>query len=228
MTDGLAHEIRNPLVSIQTFTQLLPERFDDSEFRGKFLDLTLSEVERITTLITALLDVARPQRASFEDADLAATIDSIALLLEAQAKDQGVDFNCRLPESAPAVHADEGQVKQVVLNLALNAMAAAGKGGRVELTLRTTSDAVCIEVADDGPGIPEQLREAVFEPFYTTREEGTGLGLSIVAEIVARHGGRIEIEGRPTSGTLFRVRLPTVAEDAAAADGVAAAMLASG
>ena len=227
MTAGLAHEIRNPLVSIQTFTQLLPERLDDEEFRTKFLALTLSEVERITTLIDELLDVARPRRVSFEYCNLAETIDSIALLLEAQAKDRSVEFECRLPDTPAPLRADDGQIKQVVVNLVLNAMAAAGKGGRVELDLVLVPGEVHIEVADDGPGIPEQLRQAIFEPFYTTREEGTGLGLSIAAEIVERHGGRIEVEDRQPSGALLRVCLPAPvqADTDASADAI---MTASG
>ena len=227
MTAGLAHEIRNPLVSIQTFTQPLPERFDDHEFRTKFLELTLSEVERITVLINELLDVARPRHASFEPSDLAATLESIVLLLEAQAKDRGIEFKSGLPESAQPVLADQDQIKQVVMNLVLNAMDAAGRNGRVTLGLRETAGAVLIEVGDSGPGIAPELREAIFEPFYTTREEGTGLGLSIVAEIVARHDGRVEIEERLPSGTLFRVCLPVLVEDNAGAEDVQV-MIASG
>jgi signal transduction histidine kinase len=209
---GLAHEIRNPLVSIRTFTQLLPERLDDPEFRSRFLDLTLSEVDRICALVNELLAFARPTPASLEPVDLTASVERLCLLLASQAKNRGVALAMTPSPNDVVVVADEDQIKQVVMNVVLNAVQACAEGGRVRVSCYTTEMPEgrmgCVEVVDDGCGIPEDSVSRIFDPFFTTRSEGTGLGLSVAHRIVSSHGGLIDVRSRPGGGSTFVVRLP--------------------
>lgn len=212
---GLAHEIRNPLVSIRTFTQLLPERLDDPEFRSRFLELTLSEVDRICALVSELLAFARPAPATLERMDLAGCVERLCLLLSSQARTRGVHLSMIEPRSEIHVVADEDQVKQVVMNVVLNAIQACIDGGRVQVSCYQ-SDALdgsaCIEVVDNGCGIPEDAVGRIFDPFFTSRNEGTGLGLSVAHRIVASHGGSIEVRSRVGQGSTFVVRFPVTQE----------------
>ncbi|RMF22807.1 MAG: hypothetical protein D6760_06705 [Deltaproteobacteria bacterium] len=218
MAAGLAHEIRNPLVSIRTFTQLLPERVDDEEFRSKFFDLTLSEVDRICALVSELLAFARPAPAQLQRVDLNDSIDRICLLLESQARNRGVRLNKHLHHDLAHVTVDEDQIKQVAMNIILNAIQACSEGGCVEVATYPGGENdrfVCIEVSDDGRGIEPGVVKRIFDPFFTTRREGTGLGLSIAHQIISRHGGYIDVRSQPGQGASFVVYLPV---DAGAED----------
>ncbi len=223
MTAGLAHEIRNPLVSIRTFTQLLPEKYDDDEFRSTFLDLTLSEIDRVCTLVGELLTFARPDGSeSGQLVDLNESLERTCLLLRSQARSLGVELSFVQRQDSPYVHVDEDRLKQVVMNIVLNAIQACNGGGTVEVSgneyMCDGERFVCIEISDDGPGIDESTRRRIFEPFFTTRGEGTGLGLAIANEIVAGCGGHIEVESTLGEGSRFSVNLP--AEPTKADDGV--------
>jgi signal transduction histidine kinase len=212
MAAGLAHEIRNPLVSIRTFTQLLPERMGDEEFRSKFFQLTLSEVDRICTLINELLAFARPAPAQLSRMDLNACLEGICLLVESQARNRGVVLRTKLKPGLRSMTADEDQVKQVVMNVVLNAIQACDDGGEVEVTayenVVDNKAYLCTEISDTGRGIDRELLEHIFDPFFTTRREGTGLGLSIAHQIVGRHGGFIEVKSEPGDGTTFFINFP--------------------
>jgi signal transduction histidine kinase len=220
---GLAHEIRNPLVSIRTFTQLLPERLDDVEFRSRFLDLTLSEVDRICALVNELLAFARPTPAALEPVDLTGSVERLCLLLASQAKNRGVGLLMVPSPADVVVVADEDQIKQVVMNVILNAVQACAEGGRVRVSCYTTETPDgrmgCVEVVDDGCGIAEDAVSRIFDPFFTTRSEGTGLGLSVAHRIVSSHGGVIDVRSRPGRGSTFVVRLPADVTTARAALG---------
>ena len=220
---GLAHEIRNPLVSIRTFTQLLPERLDDPEFRSRFLDLTLSEVDRICALVNELLAFARPAPAALEPVDLTASVERLCLLLASQAKNRGVALSMTPSPTDVVVVADEDQIKQVVMNVVLNAVQACADGGRVRVSCYATETPDgrmgCVEVVDDGCGIAEEAVSRIFDPFFTTRSEGTGLGLSVAHRIVSSHGGVIDVRSRPGRGSTFIVRLPADVDTARAALG---------
>jgi signal transduction histidine kinase len=208
---GLAHEIRNPLVSIRTFTQLLPERLDDPEFRSRFLDLTLSEVDRICALVSELLAFARPAPTTLERMDLVGCVERLCLLLSSQARTRGVHLGMSEPSYDIHVVADEDQLKQVVMNVVLNAIQSCIDGGRVQVSCYR-SDAhdgsACIEVVDNGCGIPDDAIGRIFDPFFTTRSEGTGLGLSVAHRIVTSHGGTIDVRSRVGHGSTFVIRLP--------------------
>lgn len=216
LSAGLAHEIRNPLVSVRTFLQLLPERYDDVEFRTGFRELALSEVERICDLITDLLGFAKPRVSESEPVDVNAVVTQTVRLLEPELRRQGVDVAVAVDDELPPVVGDDGQVRQVAMNLIANAIEACNGSGMIEVsTRRQEHDGrgwAVFAVADTGPGIHESHAPHLFDPFFTTKPEGNGLGLYIVRQIVTEHGGQIRTAQRDGGGTLFEIHFPLPAE----------------
>jgi signal transduction histidine kinase len=209
---GVAHEIRNPLVSVRTFIQLLPERLADEEFRTGFRDLALGEIERICGLINDLLSFARPAPEQREPTDVQDLVAQITRLLDAEARKHNVAVSCEADADLPLVTVDEAQVKQVLLNVLLNAIQACGGAGRVEVTISTTAQGgrrwCVLTVADSGPGIRPEHAARIFDPFFTTKDAGSGLGLFIAHQIVAGHGGYITTAPRAGGGTEFSIYFP--------------------
>ncbi len=210
---GIAHEIRNPLVAVQTFVQLLPERLDDPEFRTTFAQLTTSELERISNLINDLLTFARPAPVTIGTVQLNDLAEQVLRLLAGQAKKKGVALASRLSSVLPSITVDPEQIKQVFMNLVLNALQATNAGGTVTVatSLRRGPDAreyCTIEVQDTGAGIPAEHKEEIFDPFFTTKAAGTGLGLFITHQIIKEHGGFIDVESTVGQGTRVFARLP--------------------
>jgi signal transduction histidine kinase len=213
LTAGLAHEIRNPLVAIRTFTQLLPERYNDAEFREGFQGLALKEVDRICGLINDLLSFARPSRPNVAEEDMNDVVDSVARILETEAKEKGVEIAREFGAELPKVFIDREQLKQVFMNLILNAIQAMSDGGSIVIATRLNSSDesarfVEVEIRDTGMGIPEENLEHIFDPFFTSKDEGSGLGLSISHQIVQEHGGYILVRSKVGEGTSFFINLP--------------------
>ncbi|CAD7781223.1 MAG: Adaptive-response sensory-kinase SasA [Candidatus Methanoperedenaceae archaeon GB50] len=211
LTAGLAHEIRNPLVAVNTFLQLLPERFEDKEFREEFLKLTTSEVERVTNLVNNLLDFARPSEPKLNKTDVNEIIEKVIALIRVTAKKKRVIINTKL-EKIPQVMLDEEQIKQVFLNILLNAIEAIPNEGTIWVGSRSMQknglEYVQVEIEDTGKGIPKRILDHIFDPFFTTKEKGSGLGLSISHQIVQEHNGFIEVKSILGKGTTFFVNLP--------------------
>jgi len=216
LSAGLAHEIRNPLVSVRTFIQLLPERLADEEFRTGFRELALGEVERICGLINDLLAFSRPAPATREPTDLNALVGQIVRLLDAEARKRDVDMSSDVEDTLPLITVDDGQVKQVLMNILLNALQACPPRGQVRVTTETsTRDEkrwCVVRIADSGPGIAPEHLEHIFDPFFTTKAAGSGLGLYIAHQIVAAHGGDIRASARTEGGTEFVIYFPADAE----------------
>jgi signal transduction histidine kinase len=216
LTAGLAHEIRNPLVAIRTFTQLLPERYNDAEFREGFQGLALKEVDRICGLINDLLSFARPSKPNVAPENVNDVVDNIARILEAQAKEKGMSISREFSDSLPKVWIDREQMKQVFMNLILNAIQAMKEGGSITLATRAVSrngsepsgEFVQVEIRDTGMGIPEESLQHIFDPFFTSKDEGSGLGLAVSHQIVQEHGGFVTVESNLGKGTAFFVHVP--------------------
>lgn len=216
---GFAHEIRNPLTSIKTFVQLAPLRRDDTEFMGSFSKVVAEDLHRIERLIQEILDYARYMEPKFSKQDLNDVVASCLYFVEVKAESKAIRIEKDLAPDLPTVLLDRQQIKQILLNLFLNAMDAMADGGG-QLTVKThrlTKSAgeawVQIEVGDTGQGIAADVLEHIFDPFYTTKHqsaerEGTGLGLTIVHQIVQEHRGSIEVASTVGSGTTFFVNLP--------------------
>jgi signal transduction histidine kinase len=214
---GIAHEIRNPLVAVKTFLDLLPQRLDDRDFLTSFRDLSLGELRRVTDLIADLLALGKSRTAERRALDVAATLEPVVRLMESTAKKRQIELAVDIDPRLPSVWADPDQLKQIGLNLLLNAIDSSVAGGRVRLEVRhAPGDGVALAVRDEGAGIPAEQLETIFNPFFTTKETGTGLGLTLVHQMVVEHGGEITVESEVGRGSTFRVTLPGTRVDLAA------------
>lgn len=217
---GFAHEIRNPLTSIKTFIQLAPERKDDSRFIGEFSQIVLDDVHRIERLIQEILDYARHMEPQLTDEDLNEIVSSCVYFVQVQADRRGIKIEKELASELPRGMLDRQQIKQVILNLLLNAMDAIGKRfGTIRVRTHRLQkpdgqEWAHIEIEDTGRGIPPEHLAHVFDPFFTTKHSsafsaGTGLGLTIVHQIVQEHRGDIQIQSTEGLGTTVRIQLPS-------------------
>jgi len=213
LTAGLAHEIRNPLVAIKTLTQLLPERLDDEEFRSQFLQIASGEVDRISSLVNELLDFARPSDPKLKLEDINNILDGMILLVSTETKKKQINITKNYTSDLPPVQIDREQIKQVFLNILLNAIEATRENGKIDVKTRSFikpggEPYVQIEFTDTGSGIPEEYLEDIFNPFFTTKSTGSGLGLSISNQIIQEHRGYIHVESHLNKGASFFINLP--------------------
>ena len=227
LSAGMAHEIKNPLVSIKTFTQLLPERYQDSDFRETFSNLIGHEIDRIDSLVNQLLRFARPAKPVLKPMHVHEVLEKSLMLVGHRLYQKEIKLTRSWGAEVDTIRADADQLEQVFLNFFLNAMDAMEHGGelRVETQIKTaenwignigtmsaeaTHEVLVITIRDDGEGIAEENVGHVFDPFFTTKDYGTGLGLSVVHGIIQEHGGQIEVESELSRGTAFHITLPLV------------------
>ncbi len=208
LSASLAHEIRNPLASIDGAANLIESPQTPEEMRRGALVIVHKEIQRLNRLLTNLLDFARPRRPEFQAVEPGRLIDSIVTLAGHSAEQKGIAIRKEASPSVPAFECDPEQMKQVILNLAINAVQAMTTPGEIVISARQSDSSVTIGVRDQGPGIAEGDLDRVFNPFFTTKESGTGLGLSVVHQIVTQHGGRVVVERNPDRGMTFSVIVP--------------------
>jgi two-component system NtrC family sensor kinase len=220
---GVAHELNNPLATILTWAERLSKRtpLDDQVRRG--LQTILSESERAARIVRNLLTFARKRQTTRAMVDVNQVVRETLALRAHDQRLTNITIIDALAAGLPPVFADGYQIQQVLLNLVINAeQAMLGANGRGTLVVRTwhdnESDAVILEINDDGPGIPDEVQPKIFDPFFTTKDvgKGTGLGLTVAYAIVQEHGGRIRLESKPSAGASFFVELPITASRTAA------------
>jgi PAS domain S-box-containing protein len=226
LSAGMAHEIKNPLVTIKTFTQLLPHQYNNAEFRQTFFDLVGQEVTRIDTIVNRLLNFARPAPASLQPVSLHKVVDNSLRLIERQLVQNGIVLKRHLDAKYDMVEADAEQLNQTFINFFLNAIHAMTDGGT--LTVRTSlanpltgtpqaggrdgvrGKYIQLDIQDVGCGIAQDRLNKIFDPFFTTREGGVGLGLSVSHGIIQEHSGVVDVESKEGRGTVFHVLLPLI------------------
>ena len=219
MAAGIAHEIRNPLASISGSIQILRKEIDVTAEQGQLMDIVLRESERLNGIIRSFLAYARPQRFAIARLDLGRIIRDAALLLRNSGDvGEGHVIDVDLPPGEVAYEADEGQIRQIIWNLATNGLRAMPKGGRLRLSVAMEPAAgapspvddghVVIIIEDEGVGIPPDELDNIFQPFHGSFAKGSGLGLAIVHRIVSDYHGEIQVTSKPGVGTKVRVRLP--------------------
>ena len=207
---GVAHEINNPLTGVLTNSSLMLEDLPDDHPWREDLQTIVSETLRCRRIVKGLLDFARqtkPQRSLF---DMNQVVEDVLALVRNQTTFRNVRVVNQLHPNLPSVLADADQMRQVVLNVVLNAAEAMSQGGelRVSSALDTPHRSIEVRIADTGPGIPDEVRSRVFEPFFTTKKTGTGLGLAVAYGIMERHQGELRIDTSRGQGTMFTIRLP--------------------
>lgn len=208
LSASLVHEIRNPLASIDGATNLIESGQTPPEMRRESLAIIRKEVQRLNRLLTNLLDFARPRKPEFQAAHPERLIDATIALVGHSAEQKGIRIRKEISPDVPSFECDPEQIKQVVLNLAINAMQAMNGAGEIVFGSRQQDSSVWISVRDQGAGVGDEDLDRIFNPFFTTKDTGTGLGLSVVYQIVSQHGGEVKVERNPDGGMTFRIRIP--------------------
>jgi signal transduction histidine kinase len=214
----LAHEIKNPMTAIGTFLQMLPQKFNDEEFRTKFYNIAMEETTRVNNMITELLDLVNTRESRFEFHDLHSLIDKMIFLISPESKAKDIDIVRQFDASIGEVKIDSEKMRQVILNLLSNAIDFTPKGGRIEISTSKQSmnegkENIRIEIKDNGIGIDQSMMDKIFDPYFTTKHKsnmhkGTGLGLFIAYQNMQLHGGTIEAKSELSRGTTFILTLP--------------------
>jgi two-component system nitrogen regulation sensor histidine kinase GlnL len=229
LSAGMAHEIKNPLVTIKTFTQLLPERHDDEEFRETFFNLIGSEVTRIDSIVNRLLGFARPAKPEFLVMSLHSAIEDSLQLVQEQAKSKGIELIREFAPDGDLVNGDGELLKQAFVNFFLNAVESMDEGGHLVVSTERVEPLVPnvgapnhgphmhVSIRDSGGGIREEDVNHVFDPFFTTKTSGTGLGLSVAHGILQEHKVGIDVDSQIGVGTTFHLTFPLMATEEAAA-----------
>lgn len=210
---GMAHSIRNPFTSVKMRLFSLNRSLELTGTQKEDFDVISEEIRHIDTIVQNFLEFSRPPKLKIQPVSPSIVVDQVIQLLEHRLKSYDVDVQIERTRLLPDVKADPEQLKEVLVNIVVNACEAMNGGGSIvirEEVLRNASnrDEAVIRIRDDGPGMSESIQAKVFQPFFTTKEEGTGLGLSIAARIVQDHNGKLDVESKPDRGTTFIIALP--------------------
>ncbi len=215
---SMSHEIRNPLVAIKTFAQLLPERFDDADFRKDFNEIVVQEIDRLDKIITQINDFAHPPELKMKPVDLHGPVQKAVEMAKSRTHINGTSIETDLPNDLPKVWGDETALTEAFAHLVANAAEATSglHQGRVTLAIKPvrsgeSTNGVVVTIKDNGSGIAPDLRDKIFSPFCTTKARGMGLGLPIVKRTVFDHNGRVDIDSNP-QGTRVSVILPATSD----------------
>lgn len=211
----VGHEVRNPLNAIGVGLQRLRGEFrpadNEAEFK-RFVDLMQGEVKRLNGIVEEFLSLARPVSLKPDTVQVEGLLRDVVALLAADAEGRGVQVALDVSSDLPPVKLDRDQMKQVLLNLALNGLEAMPGGGTLTVAASVPQQSLILTVGDTGEGVPADLLPRIFEPYVTTKAKGMGLGLTIAQRIVEAHGGKIEVEGQPGEGTRFTISLPVTSQ----------------
>lgn len=206
VTASVAHEIKNGLVAINTFLELLLQKGDDQEMN----EVVRREFKRIDSLVSQMLRYSASKPAAFARVEVHDLLEHSLRLLEHQMSGRLISLTRDYQANPSTVHGDESLLQQVFMNLMLNAVEAVGNNGELTITTRNATEAgrLDIHIRDSGPGIAAENLPRLFEPFFTTKKNGTGLGLAICQRIVEEHHGRIEVQSKRGQGSTFTITLP--------------------
>jgi len=228
---GMAHEIKNPLVTIKTFAQLLPERHEDADFRQEFSSLVAHEVSRIDGIVNQLLSFSKPRQPHLVPMKLHDTVEKTLKLVHEQLSQKNITLNNTLRAKHDLISGDADLLTQTLVNFNLNAIEAIESDGSINVTSSNctyrfaqgdnpdnaiSKSCIRVQISDTGMGIEGDQLQKIFDPFFTSKSEGTGMGLSVAHGIIQEHHGAIEVESRPGKGTTFSIYIPILEEDAAA------------
>jgi signal transduction histidine kinase len=229
---GMAHEIKNPLVTIKTFTQLLPQRHEDEDFRREFASLVGHEVGRIDGIVNQLLSFSKPTTPHLEPMRFHETIEKTTKLVHEQLSQKNIELENNFRATRDNILGDPSLLTQALVNLHLNAIDAIGENGKITVgTINcsyrfangddpqkaTSKKCIRLQIKDTGKGIPHDKLQKIFDPFFTSKSEGTGMGLSVAHGVIQEHDGIIEVESQLGKGTTFYIYIPITKEEEPAA-----------
>jgi len=213
ISGGVAHEIKNPLNAIALRLDLLRAHAEGQD--GDMIpeiDVLSKEVRRLDRVVKTFLDFSRPLEVRFSEVDLGALAGEVANLMTPQAKLAGVEMHFEAPAEPALIRGDADLLKQTLLNLVTNALEVMKNGGHLRLKVERAGDSIVAEVADDGPGIPPEMRDKVFQLYFTTKERGSGIGLALTYRAVQLHNGTVDFTSEIGRGTTFRLQFPVLVQ----------------
>jgi signal transduction histidine kinase len=210
---GVAHEIKNPLGSIGIHIQLIQKAISsegppDKENIAKYLEVVTEEVDRLNAIVVDFLFAVRPINAEFERRSLNALVHDVLEFVQFELKQAGIEVEEKFANGIPDLDLDEKYIKQALLNVIKNAIAAMPEGGVLQVCTETDLSDVSLRITDTGIGIDEENLAKIFEPYFTTKEFGSGLGLTVVYKIIKEHGGEIAVSSKEGEGTTFTLSFP--------------------
>jgi PAS domain S-box-containing protein len=223
MVTQLAHEIKNPLSSIRTFTELLPEKFQDEEFRKRFFSLVSEEIERIDSLITRMLNLGRVDVAQYKMVSIQKVIEDMLSSFDLQLRERNTKIKLTHHGVPSLIWADPRSLKEAFANILINSIQAMPQGGNIDISTRRKKDRSTgkplleVSITDEGGGIPKKYLHRIFDPFFTTKQQGSGLGLYICYQIIETHQGEIRVRNTD-SGANFTILLPVPENKTSVAD----------
>jgi len=205
---SIAHEVNNPLQSVQNCLHLAGRKDLSREQRDEYFDLAKTELERLMSTVQRMLDFYRPGAVSPAEVDLRELLHYVLTLMSKQLEKQEILVKTDIPDHLPVIIAVGSQIQQVLINLILNSFDAMPDGGELHIQMRIVKKGVEILLQDSGPGIPDDRQQHIFEPFFSTKDGGTGLGLTVSYNIITAHGGTLELVSSNGTGACFRIYLP--------------------
>jgi signal transduction histidine kinase len=208
LTASIAHEVNNPLQSVQNCLHLAGREDLPREKRQEYFELARNELDRLMKTMQRMLDFYRPGAVKVGQVDILDLLQHVLSLTSQQLGQRHIQVITNLPESLPPIFAVSSQIQQIFFNLILNALDAMPGGGEIKIRARAVENGIELIFQDSGPGIPEDKRNNIFEPFYSTKEGGTGLGLTVSYNIVTSHGGTLDLIDGDEPGACFRLFLP--------------------
>jgi signal transduction histidine kinase len=208
LTASIAHEVNNPLQSVQNCLHLAGREDVPPQKRKEYFDLAKNELDRLMKTMQRMLDFYRPGAVKVEQVDILDLLNHVLNLTSQQLSQRHIEIKADLPESVPVIYAVSGQIQQIFFNLILNSFDAMPGGGTLKISVRAVEHGVEVIFHDSGPGIPEERRNNIFEPFFSTKDGGTGLGLTVSYNIVTAHGGTLDLVDEDVPGACFRLFLP--------------------
>lgn len=211
LTRGVAHEVKNPINAIVLHLQLLQNKLASQEpDTRRHMDIIDSEIRRLDRVVQTLVDFTRPRDLHLEDTDLRHLLEDVAQLAAPDAEQHGVKIDLHLPELRLPVRVDTDLIKQAFLNVVINGVQAMTGGGLLTISAKVENGMVIADIQDQGPGIPKDMHDKVFELYFTTKKEGSGIGLAQTYQILQWHYGSVDFESAETSGTVFRFQIPAI------------------
>jgi signal transduction histidine kinase len=212
LTGGVAHEIKNPLNAIALHLEVLKAKLAEPGLVETELRVIEREITRLDRVVKTFLDFTRPFELKIDTVDLAALLQEVAALVRPEAERNGVEVEPARQAGGALIRGDPDLLKQAILNVVVNGIEAMRNGGRLDLGIRRDQDEYVVSIADQGPGIPAEVQDKIFNLYFTTKEEGSGIGLAMTFRVIHLHGGAIDFTSEPGQGTVFRMRLPVYDE----------------
>ncbi|MDZ7793759.1 MAG: ATP-binding protein [Spirochaetia bacterium] len=210
---GVAHEIKNPLGSIGIHIQLIQKALKqnqclDEETAGRYLEIITEEIERLNGIVVDFLFAVRPMDTSMKRSTVNGVVEELIEFIKYELEENQVKLDTKLQRNLPKVDLDEKYMKQALINIIKNGVAAMNQGGTLKIVTREDQGYVHIDISDSGIGMSEEQLSKIFEPYYTTKEFGSGLGLTVVYKVVREHNGEVSVHSRENQGTTFTISLP--------------------